>query len=85
MRSIPIGAGLLSPVKLLFEEPIWALLPQINREPINTNLDDEHYEALRTCWDKYTKGKNTCEDSFSFPIGYTVAATVKMVDHGHMV
>ena len=25
--------------------PVTALLPQINREPININADDEHYEA----------------------------------------
>ena len=35
IRLKPIGAGLPSPATLLFKRPIRALLPQINREPID--------------------------------------------------
>ena len=44
---MPIGTGLPSPATLLFNRPIRALLPQMNREPININADEEHYKALK--------------------------------------
>ena len=47
MISTPIGAGLCSPAILIFNRSIRALLPQINREPININADNEHYKALK--------------------------------------
>ena len=52
----------------------------MNREPINFNADDENYKAL-----KYAK-INTLRvmiltDSFSFPIGSTIA--VQCEDGGH--
>ena len=73
MTSTPIATGLPSPATLLFKRPIRALLPQINKEQINFDVDDEHYKTLRTCQDKYTKGNDTCKGSFTFPIGSTVA------------
>ena len=47
IRLMPIGAGFPSPATLLFNRPIRALLPHINREPINLNADDGNYEALK--------------------------------------
>ena len=70
---MPIGTGLPSPATLLFNKPITALLPQMNREPININADDEHYEALKSCQDKYLKGNDTHKNLLSFPIRSTVA------------
>ena len=53
MGSIPIGVGLPSSATFLFNRPIRALLLlQINKEPINFNADNEHYEMLKTCHDK---------------------------------
>ena len=43
MRSTQTGAGLPSPTTLLFNMPIRALFPQMKREPIKFNVDDEHY------------------------------------------
>ena len=62
MKSTPVGSGLPSPATLLFNRPIRALLLKINREPINFNDDNEHFEALKTCQDKYTKGSDTQTD-----------------------
>ena len=70
MRLTPIGTGLPSPATMLFNRPIRTLLPQMNREPININADDEHCEALKACQDNCNY---TFKDSFSFPIGSTVA------------
>ena len=40
----------------------------MNRELININDDDAHYEALKTIMDN-----DTCKNSLSFPIGSTVS------------
>ena len=69
IRSTPIGTGLPSPATLLFNTLIRALLPQMNRDKINFNNDDEHYEVLKTCQEKYIKGNYTCKDTCSFPLG----------------
>ena len=42
VRLMPIGGGLPSLATLYFNRPIQALLPQINREPINCNADNEN-------------------------------------------
>ena len=47
MKSTPISRGLPSPAALLFNWPIRALLPKINREHIIFNAEDEHYGALK--------------------------------------
>ena len=70
---MPIGTGLPSLAMLLFNRPIRTLLPQVNRNPINYNADDENYKALKLQQDKYLKNIDTHRDSFSFPIGSTVA------------
>ena len=60
MRSIAVRSELPSPAILLFNGPIRPLLPKMNREPTTFNSESEHYEALRTCQDKYVKGSDTC-------------------------
>ena len=59
MTSTPIGAGLPIPFTLLFNRPSRALLPNMNREPITFNADNEHYETLRICQDKYINSNDT--------------------------
>ena len=49
------------------------LLPQIGREPININKDDEYYIALKSREETYIKNNDTHMDSTLFPIGSTVA------------
>ena len=46
-KSTLIGAGLPSPSMILFNRPIRALLPQVNRDIFNFNTH-EPYEALKT-------------------------------------
>ena len=82
MRSTPTGAGLPSTNTFLFNIPIRALLPQINREPTNFNADNEYYQGLKTCQDKYTKSNGNHKDPLSFSTGSRV--TVQCDDDGHM-
>ena len=77
MRSVPIGAVLPSPVTQLFNRPIRTLLPQTNRKPVNFNVDSEYNKALKTFQDKFIGGIDTHEDSFSYPVGSTVAVHCK--------
>ena len=46
IRATPLEPGLPSPASLLFNHPIWDIMPIINRKPINSDNDDDHYEAL---------------------------------------
>ena len=50
-----------------------ALLPQMNREIITINANDENYEALKAHQDKYLKGNDTHKDPLSLPIRSTGA------------
>ena len=52
IRLMPIGTGLPSQAILLFNKPIRALLPQINKEPINYSADHENYEVLKSWQNK---------------------------------
>ena len=63
IRSTLIGAGIPSPALLLFSRPMRALLPLIEREPININKDDKHYEALKSRQETYFKNNDTHKDS----------------------
>ena len=69
---MPVGTGLPSPATLLFNRPIRALFPQMNREPININVDKEHCETLKVHHDKYLKGSDRHKGSLSFLIGSIV-------------
>ena len=68
-----MATGVHRPSTLIFNRPIRDLLPQMNRQPININADDECHEALKACLYKYHEGNDTHKDSISFPIGSTVA------------
>ena len=49
------------------------MLPRISREPININKDNGQNEAPKTHHDKYINNNDTQKDSFSSPVGLTVA------------
>ena len=51
---------------MLFNRPIGVLLPQIGREPINVNNDDEYYDTLKSRQEAYTENNNTHKDSTLF-------------------
>ena len=72
IRSKPFGTGLPSPVTPLFNRPIQALLPQMNSEPINIYIDNDHFQALKAHQDKYLKGYDTHKGSLTFTIDFTV-------------
>ena len=72
ISSIPISIGLSSPATLLLKKPITGLLPQMNREPINSNNDDAPYEALKACQDTYIKNNILMKTHFSLPVESTV-------------
>ena len=57
--STPAGARLPSPAIVLFSRPIWGLLPQMNREAINIDNYDGHYESLEHHQKKYNKDNDT--------------------------
>ena len=46
IRSTPLGSGLPNPAMLLFNHQIMGIVPIVNRPPINSNNDDENFEAL---------------------------------------
>ena len=77
---MPIDEGLPSPAILLFKRPIKSLLPQMNREPININNDDIHYEVLKAHHNKYVKNNDTHKDPLSFPTGSTEAVHCEDVE-----
>ena len=67
-----IGTDIPSPVMLLLNRPIRALLPQTGRELINVNKFEEYYKALKSWQDTYFKNNDAHKDS-PFSAGSTVA------------
>ena len=45
IQSMPVGIRIPGPATILFNRPIEGLLPKMNREPIDNNKYDVHYEA----------------------------------------
>ena len=48
IQSMPLGAGLPTPVMMFFNRPRRGLLLQMNKEPININNEDIHYGVLES-------------------------------------
>ena len=74
IRSTPLGPRLPSLINLLFNCPKRGILPIINRPPVNTNNDDEHYEELLK--DKQTnndKSHDTFRNYVPFLLGSILA------------
>ena len=61
-----IGTGILSPAMLLFNRPIWMLLPQIGREPLNINNDYGSNKASKSRHETDIKNNDTHKDSTFF-------------------
>ena len=45
----------------------------MNRKPISIKNDDAQYKTLKAYQVKYVKNNDTCKDSLSIPVGFTVA------------
>ena len=62
---------------MLFSRPIRALLPEIDRGPININKEDDYNKALKSRQEAYTKNKDTHKDFTLFSAGSTVEVQMK--------
>ena len=72
IRATPLEPGLPSPAILLFSHPIRGIIPIINILPVNSNNDDEHYEALVTRQTRNDKNYDTSRSYDSFSVVSTV-------------
>ena len=73
IKSTPLEPGLPSPASLLFNHPIWSIMTIINRLPIKSDNDDEHYEAFINRQAKNDRKYDTARNYDLFSIGSTVA------------
>ena len=73
IRATPLEPGLPSPAMLLFNYPIHGIMPVINRIPINSDNDDDHYEALVRRQTGNDKNYDTARNYDLFSVGSTVA------------
>ena len=69
IRSTPLEPGLLSPATLLFNHPILDIISIINRLPINSDNEDEHYEVLINRQAKMTRNMILSEGMIYFQWG----------------
>ena len=74
IRSTLVNAGLPSSDMILFNIPIRALLPQVVREPINVNNNNEHYEAFKSRQESCSRSNDTHKNSTLFSLGSPVVA-----------
>ena len=67
MRVTPLEPGLPIPATMLVNYTIQGIMPIINRLPINSNNDNDHYEALVNRQTRKEKNYDTSRgyDSFS--------------------
>ena len=72
IRSTPLGQGLPSPATLLFNHPIKGIMPILNRPPVHTNNNDDHYETLVERQAKADKYYDTLRNYNSIQMGSTV-------------
>ena len=73
IRTTHLEPGLLSPAMLLFNHPKWSIMPIINRIPINSDNDEDHYESLVKKQTRNDKNYDAARNYDLFSIGSTVA------------
>ena len=66
IQLMPIHVGLPSAATLLFNIPVKDLLSKVNMEPINYNINNEKYEALKLWQERCLKNNDTHRDSIFF-------------------
>ena len=59
-------------------------MPKINRPPVNSNNDDEHYEVLVKGQTNNDKNHDTSRNDASFLLGSTVVVQEKIMDQEPM-
>ena len=65
IRPMPLGQSLPSPVTMLFNHPARGIMPVINRLPLSTDNDDEHYGVLTSRQDKNDQDNDTLKNLIS--------------------
>ena len=78
MQSTAVGVGLPSLVMMAFSRPIRGLLLQIDRVPINRDIDEVHYETLETHQSKYKNDSDAQKIILSFLQGHQWLLSGKM-------
>ena len=84
IRAPPLKRGLPSPAMLFFNHPIQGIMPIINRIPINSDNDEDHYEALVKRQTRNDKNYDTARNYDFFSIGSIVAVQQEDGDQGPM-
>ena len=77
-----------NPTMLLFNHPIHGIVPIINRIPINSDNDEDHYEALVRRQTRNNKNYDAARNYDLFSLGSTVAVQQEdggPVTHGTIV
>ena len=46
IRTTPLGQGLPSPVRLMFNWQVYGIMPVVDCKPIMQDCDDDHYKKL---------------------------------------
>ena len=72
IRPTLIDTGMSSPATLLFNRSIKLLLPDIARDLINVNNDEEYYKVLKARQNAYIKNNDTHKESTFFSTGSSV-------------
>ena len=80
IRSTPLGQGLLSHMRLLFNCTIKGIILILSRPPIHANSDNYHHETLVEIKSKAVRNYDTLRNYNSVPIGSTVV--VQRQDQG---
>ena len=69
IRPTPLKPGLPTSATLIFNCPIWGIMPILNRLPINLDNNEESYEALFNREAKNDKKYDTARNYDLFWIG----------------
>ena len=72
IQTTPLGQGLPSPAMLLFNHPIYSIMPVVDRKPVSVDNDDVHHRKLIHRQSKNNTNNGTSQVFVSIPIGSTV-------------
>ena len=65
---MPLGQGLPSPATMLFNCLIRGIMPVINKLPVGSNNDEEHYKVITDRQTRNDTGNDTSKSFVSLPI-----------------
>ena len=85
IRTTPLGKGLPSPAKLLFNCPAHGIMPVIDRKPVSVDNDDENHKKTNASAGKKYPNNDTSQVFVSILIRSTVVVQWEDGDCGPMV